>query len=226
MDLMLQGKTLFITGGRGGIGSAICESFSNEGVQIIAPTSKELDLHSSCAIREFFQKEQIRPDLIIHCAGINLLEGIEELDEEIVQRVFQVNLFSFMTILHSTIPRMRKRGFGRVIGVSSLYGIVSKERRIPYSASKHAMNGLIKSVALETASDDILINAVAPGYVMTKMTRDNLSTEEIKNLEELIPTGRLQEAEEIADLCLFLCSPRNRSITGQTIPVDGGYICR
>ena len=222
----LSGQILLITGGSGGIGSAICKSFEEAGADIIAPSSTELDLRSEDSISRYFKQLTVSPDFVIHSAGINELAGITEITQESLNRVFQVNLFSFISILQRVVPAMQKKSFGRIIGISSLYGIVSRERRIPYSSSKHAMTGLIKSTALELAKDNVLINGVAPGYVMTDMTKKNLSEEEIEDLKRQIPTGRLQEASEIADLCLFLCSSFNKSITGQIIPVDGGFICR
>ncbi len=222
----LSGKTLFITGGRGGIGSVIAETFAEAGADVIAPSSSELDLLSNEAIVQYFSELNKWPDIVIHSAGINELAGITEVTQDGLTKAFQVNLFSFVEILRQVVPMMRRKGEGRIIGISSLYGIVSKERRIPYCSSKHAMSGLIKSTALEVAPANILINGVAPGYVMTKMTGKNLSEDEIEDIKKQIPTGRLQEAVEIADLCLFLCSPMNQSITGQIIPVDGGFLCR
>ena len=222
----LSGKTLLITGGSGGIGSAICKSFAQAGAAVIAPEPTEMDLLSEASIDSYLNGLSVSPDLVIHSAGINELAGIAEVSRESLDRVFQVNLFSFIIILNRLVPAMREKGYGRIVGISSLYGIVSRERRIPYSASKHAMTGLIQSTALEVAGDNVLINGVAPGYVMTDMTRKNLSEAEIDALKRQIPTGRLQEASEIADLCLFLCSSLNQSITGRIIPGDGGFLCR
>lgn len=225
-EMNLNGRVLFITGGKGGIGSAICKSFSEAGADVIAPSSSEMNLQSESSIDNYLKNMSVSPDFVIHSAGINELAGITEITRETLNKVFQVNLFSFIEILNRTIPKMREKGYGRIVGISSLYGIVSCERRIPYSSSKHAMTGLIKSTALEVAKDNILINGIAPGYVMTDMTRRNLSEDEINSLRRQIPTGRLQKASEIADLCLFLCSSFNQSITGQIIPVDGGFLCR
>lgn len=226
MNINLEGKRAFVTGGDGGIGSVICERLKACGAEVIAPGMDEMDLSSEASIQAYLKSHTEMPDILIHCAGINKLAGVEETFPEDTEEVFQVNLFSFVSLLKHFTPYMKERQFGRIIGISSLYGIVSKERRIPYSASKHAMNGVIKSVALELAKDNVLINGVAPGYVMTDMTRKNLSSAEIEEIREMIPAGRMQEAVEIADLCCFLCSEYNRSITGQTIPVDGGYVCK
>lgn len=225
-EIDFNNRRVFLTGGRGGIGSSIRDVFMEAGAEVISPTSEELNLAKDKDIVEYMNALSEAPDIIIHSAGINELAGITEITQELLDKVFQVNLFSFMTIIKQAIPSMKQKKYGRIVGISSLYGIVSKERRIPYSSSKHAMNGLIKSTALEVASDNILINGVAPGYVMTDMTRKNLSEIEIEDIKKQIPTGRFQEAEEIANLCLFLCSSMNQSITGQVIPVDGGFVCR
>lgn len=226
MKINLEGRVAFITGGNGGIGRAICESLKECGAKVASPSSAELNLLSELSINDFLNASKFSPDIIIHCAGINELAGIEEVTPEIINRVFSVNLFSFISILKKFIPDMKRRNYGRIIGITSLYGIVSRERRIPYSSSKHAMNGLIKSLALETAKNNILINGVAPGYVMTEMTSKNLSVSEIEAIQQQIPTGRFQDASEVAKLCCFLCSDFNQSITGQIIPVDGGFLCK
>jgi 3-oxoacyl-[acyl-carrier protein] reductase len=121
---------------------------------------------------------------------------------------------------------MQLMGHGKIVLISSLYSMVTKERRIAYSSSKSALTGLMKTSALELAPYNILVNAVAPGYVMTDMTKKNLSAEEIKNIEQQIPTKRFQSEEDIASLVYFLCSEENKSITGQLIAVDGGYTLR
>lgn len=217
---------VFITGGSGGIGSVICDTFSKYGASVDAPTSKELNLLDAKSVENYLSSMSEYPSIFIHSAGLNKLSGISEIDDKTLQDVFNVNVFSFMRILKHIVPEMQKNKYGRIIGISSLYGIVARERRVPYSASKHAISGIIKSVALEVANNNILINAVAPGYVMTDMTRNNLSEAEIEALKKEIPTHRLQTAKEIASLCLFLCSQYNMSITGQIIPVDGGFLCK
>ncbi len=226
IQIELTNQTVFLTGAKGGIGSAVYDCFKSCGANIISPSSKELNLLSEIELHDYLNSIDAEPDIIIHSAGINKLSGIEEISSEDLKEVFQVNLFSFITILKHFIPKMREKRYGRIVGISSLYGIISKERRIPYSSSKHAMSGLIKSIALETAKDNILINGVAPGYIMTNMTRKNLSEIEIEDLKKQIPTGRFQDASEIANICLFLCSSLNQSITGQIIPVDGGFLCK
>ena len=219
--------TAFLTGGSRGIGRAIKESLEKSGISVIAPTRIELDLSNPDSIKVYLEnKKNCAPDIFIHCAGINELAGIEEISQDLILRVFQVNYNSAVQLLKAFVPDMKKKEYGKIVFVSSLYGIVSRERRIAYSSSKNALNGLCKSLALELAPHNILVNSVAPGYVMTDMTKKNLSEEEIKNIEKNIPTGRFQSEEEIADAVTFFCSEKNKSTTGQLLAVDGGFLCR
>ena len=227
MEIDFTDKKVFLTGGSRGIGKKIKETMELAGAKVTAPTREELNLEDEKSVEKYLgENAGVNPDIIICCAGINRLAGIGEIEHNLVQQVFQVNCFSTIEICKKYTSYMRKKHSGKIIFVSSLYAMVSRERRIAYSASKNALNGLMKSMALELAPDNILVNAVAPGYVMTDMTKQNLSLEEIKKIEEQIPTGRFQSEEDIANMVAFLCSDLNNSVTGQLIAVDGGFLCR
>lgn len=220
-------KRVFLTGGSRGIGKKIKEVFENANAEVIAPSRLEMDLQNRESVIDYLEKHlDLNPDIIICCAGINKLAGIEEIDFQTLQQIFQVNYFSTVEICKKYVPGMKLRQSGKIVFISSLYAIVSRERRISYSSSKNALNGLMKSMALELAQDKILVNEVAPGYVMTDMTRQNLSEREIKEIEGQIPTGRFQSEEDIANMVAFLSSELNNSITGQLIAVDGGFLCK
>jgi 3-oxoacyl-[acyl-carrier protein] reductase len=224
---MFTGKTVFITGASRGIGLCIKNEFEKECANIIAPSRKELDLSSGESIKDYINNNDLsHTDIFIHCAGINIKAGLDEINEAIIEEVFEVNLFSAIYLLKPISEGMKNRKNGKIIFISSLYSVVSKERRIAYSASKNALTGLAKTLTLEMAPYGILTNCVAPGYVMTDMTRNNLSREDIIRIENEIPTGRFQTEKEISDLVVFLCSDKNQSITGQLIAVDGGFLCK
>ena len=223
VSLDLRGKTAFITGASRGIGKKIKEVFEEAGAQVVAPGREELDLSSRESVEAYISENHPAPDIFVHCAGINLLAGIDEISYELADSVFQVNYFSPLRLIQSFSANMKKNKFGRIVLISSIYAIVSRERRIAYSSSKNADTGMMKSLAIELAEDGILINSVAPGYVLTDMTKQNLSQEEIESLRLRIPTRRLQTEKDIADTCLFLVSELNNSITGQIIAVDGGF---
>ena len=227
MEIDFTDKKVFLTGGSRGIGKKIKETMELARAKVIAPTREEMNLEDEKSVGKYLEENAgLNPDIIICCAGINRLAGIEEIEHDLVRQVFQVNCFSTIEICKRYTSYMKKKQGGKIIFVSSLYAMVSRERRIAYSASKNALNGLMKSMALELAPDNILVNAVAPGYVMTDMTKQNLSLEEIKKIEEQIPTGRFQSEEDIANMVAFLCSDLNNSVTGQLIAVDGGFLCR
>lgn len=226
MDNYLK-KKVFLTGGSRGIGKKIKESFEKNGAEVIAPTHQELDLSDSKSVEAFITNtSNLNFDIFIHCAGLNLLAGIDEITTDICDDVFNVNCFSPLMLLKHITKGMIENQSGKIIFISSLYALVSRERRIAYSASKNALTGVTKTLALELAPYNIMVNSVAPGYVMTDMTKKNLTQEEISEIEEKIPTKRFQTEDEISDLVVFLCSERNKSITGQLIAVDGGFLCR
>lgn len=230
MNIDFSGKTIFLTGGSRGIGKNIKESFEKSGAIVIAPNRQELDLLEEKSVNLYLEQNQSilenGIDIFVHCAGMNQLAGVDEINESILSSVFQVNVFSPTLLLKKLVPYMKKEKSGKIVFVSSLYAIVSRERRIAYSASKNALTGLTKTLALELAPDNIMVNAVAPGYVLTDMTKQNLSEQEQEKIKTSIPTGRFQEEQEISDTIMFLCSDFNKSITGQIIAVDGGFLCR
>ncbi len=226
MKIDFNGKKIFLTGGSRGIGKKIKDLFTELNAKVIAPERNELDLLSRENIDSYLKNNSILPDIFIHCAGINELSDITEINENILDKSFQVNCFSAISLLNNFIISMKEKGWGRIIFISSIYAIVSRERRIAYSSTKNALTGLAKTMALELAPYNILINSIAPGYVMTEMTKKNLSIKEINDIKNNIPTGKFQSAEDIASLAAFLCSDYNQSITGQLIAVDGGFTCR
>ena len=121
---------------------------------------------------------------------------------------------------------MQKKGFGRIVNISSVWSVVSRAGRISYSMSKAALNGMTRSLAVELSPYNILVNAVAPGYVLTDLTCQNNSETELETIRKTIPLQRLAEPQEIADIVAFLCSERNTYLTGQTLVVDGGFTCQ
>lgn len=227
MNIQFENKTVFLTGGSRGIGKKIKEIFEENGAQVVAPKREELDLSDMEKIEKYLnENKDLSPDIFIHCAGMNELAGIDEISQEILQQVFQVNYYAPVRLLGEFTKSMKKKKWGRIVFISSLYAIVSREKRIAYSSSKNALTGLTKTMALELAKNNVLVNAVAPGYVMTEMTRKNLSQEEIIEIKGQIPTERFQTEEEISTITAFLCSDYNKSITGQLLAVDGGFLCR
>ncbi|MCL5775076.1 MAG: SDR family oxidoreductase [Patescibacteria group bacterium] len=218
------GKILFLTGGHGEIGAAIAKKFQAKGWEVIAPTSNELDLVEPDAIVKYFQTWGGDVDAIIHCAGVNVPKPLERLDWGDLEKTMRINALGFAEILRHLAPSIKKKKSGYVLAISSIYGVISRALRLPYAMSKHALGGLVQTLAIELGPFNIKVNALAPGVIDTRLTTQNNSPEEIAELKAGIPLGRLGKPEDIANAAYFLCSEANGFITGQTIVADGGYI--
>lgn len=217
-------KKLFLTGSSGSIGSAVLSIFREKKYHITAPARSELNLENIDSIDKYFS--QVLPDFdtYVHCAGENNPACIEDLDIEKIVKTININTFSFYAILKRIIPYLKNNG-GSIVAISSLYGNIARSGRSAYVMSKHALNGLVKTAAIELGKYNVKVNSVSPGFVDTAMTRKNNSEDKIKTFEEQIPLGYLAGSNDIATVVYFLCSNENTYITGQDITVDGGFIC-
>jgi 3-oxoacyl-[acyl-carrier protein] reductase len=204
--------TVFLTGGNGGIGSVIANVLKEKNIEVIAPLSSQLNLLKS------FNVDDIKPiDAFIHCAGINILNPHEKINKQELLDVFNINTFSFLELCN----KLKINNNGNIIAIGSVYATETKENRIQYVMSKHAMYGCVKTLALEKAKNKIKVNMISPGFVDTALTRKNNSLERINYLNETIPLG-MTDVYDIANLCAYLIQ-NNNSITGQNIQIDGGY---
>ena len=215
-------KTALITGSTGGIGKYLVSSLK-EDVTVVSPTRKELDLSSNSSINNYISSLDIPIDIIVNCAGIHKAGNCEDLTEYDFQNVLQINLIAPFQIISGLAKGMKERKYGRILNISSIWSIVSKEKRSIYSASKSGLDGLTRTLALELAPFNILVNSIAPGYVDTKMIKLYNSEKELEKIKKIIPLGRFAKPSEIGELAKFLCSEKNSYITGQIIPIDGGY---
>jgi len=218
-------RTALITGASRGIGAAVKERLERDGITLLTPGRKELDLLSNASIDAYLSSLDRSVDILINNAGINYLAGIEEISSDKLEAMLQVNLIAPIRLTQGIISQMKASKYGRIVNISSIFGIVSRERRLMYSATKSGLIGITKTLAIELASFNVLVNAVAPGYVMTELTRQNNTEQELEKISKTIPMGRLARPEEIAEVVVFLCSEKNSYITGQTIIVDGGFTC-
>jgi NAD(P)-dependent dehydrogenase (short-subunit alcohol dehydrogenase family) len=146
-----------------------------------------------------------------------------EVESDEYQRVLQVNTHSGREILRSYLPGMKKRRFGRIVAISSSYALIARDGRSTYSISKAALEALVRSVAIENASFNILANSIIPGFIETPLTLKNNNEGQIQKILERIPVGRLGTPNEIATLVNHLISESNSYITGQSIQIDGGF---
>ena len=216
-------RVVLLTGATGGIGEAIADVYRANGDKVIAPTRASMDLSKEQSIHDYLATLNGEVDVFIHCAGINYPKQINELTEADIQKTLQVNTLSFYSICKSLSPHFQRKKSGYVLGVSSIYGEYSRKGRLAYAASKHALNGMVKSLAIEMGEHNVKVNGIAPGFIDTKLTRQNNTDEVIEGFKRKIPLARLGDPNDIAEIVYFLCSPKNNYINGQCIIADGGY---
>jgi len=219
-------KTVFISGATRGIGQAIYQKLKKENYKIIAPARQELNLSNNTSIDQYIKTHKdLKIDILINNAGINFPQWINELEDENLQQHIQINLISPIKLIRAFAPYMKKNKWGRIINVSSIFGIVARGKQTMYCATKHGINGVTKVLALELGPYNILVNSVCPGFTNTELIRRN-SPEKNKAIIKDIPLGRLAEPEEIAELVSFLISEKNTYINGAKIIIDGGFTGR
>jgi NAD(P)-dependent dehydrogenase (short-subunit alcohol dehydrogenase family) len=215
---------ILLTGGSGGIGSAIQVQMEDLGHDVLFPSSSELDLSNPQRITKWLIEHDIHEiDGIVFSAGINFPMNFEDVSDEQYSRILQLNTNSCRKILQHFLPGMRTRNFGRIVAISSTYSTLSRLGRSSYSISKAALEAIIRSVAVENAEFNIIANSILPGFVETSLTHKNNNEEQIKKLLERVPIKRLGTPDEVAKLAAFLMAPENTYLTGQSIKIDGGF---
>lgn len=174
-------------------------------------------------------------DIIVNNAGIQHVSPVEDFPEEKWDMILKINLSSAFHMIKAALPSMRKNNFGRIINIASAHGLVGSVNKSAYVAAKHGLVGLTKVVALETAEDNNLTcNTICPGWVLTPLVEkqisaiskdNNISLEEAKImlLSEKQPSKNFATTDQIASLVYYLCSDEASSITGTSLPVDGGW---
>ena len=220
-------SSAFVTGGSRGIGKAVVDELQKVGIEVTAPTRAVLDLSDLKSVEAFtVANMEFVPDLVVLNAGENSPSVISEITMDAWQKTIDVNLSSNFLLIRDFGSKMMKRGSGRIVVVSSCYSFRARVGRAAYSASKAGLNALVQSAALEFAANDVLVNAVCPGFVLTDLTKKNNDATGIKLLETQIPLGKLADPIEVAKLVLFLGLESNTYITGQTVVIDGGFTCQ
>jgi 3-hydroxybutyrate dehydrogenase len=256
--MRLKDRIALITGGGRGIGRAIALLFASEGAQVVvaARTATEVEgvakeisgAHSalpvSCDVSDVENVERLfatikerygrSPDILVNNAGIAESAPITKTDDDLWQRHLAINLSGTFYCTRAALPSMIERGWGRVINIASIAGKTGAPYIVAYSASKHGVLGLTRSVALEVAAKGVTVNAICPGYVDTEMTdrgveniiaRTGRSREEaLAAITQMSPQNRLITPEEVAALALLLASDEGKGINGQAINVDGGSV--
>jgi 3-oxoacyl-[acyl-carrier protein] reductase len=219
-------RKVLLTGGARGIGAAIAARLEAAGHEIVAPPRADLDLASPQSIDAFLSahgSDQI--DILINNAGINTLRFIPEIDANTWNEMLQVNLTAALRLTQAFGPSMANRRWGRILNVVSIFALVTRERRAAYSMTKAALAALTRTAAVEFGPSGVIVNALAPGYVDTELTRKNNPPDVLLAIEGGIPLRRMAQATELAEVAAFLVSDANSYLTGQTVVVDGGFTC-
>jgi NAD(P)-dependent dehydrogenase (short-subunit alcohol dehydrogenase family) len=256
--MQLENKITLITGGGRGIGRAIALAFAREGarVAVAARTLEQVqqvaaeidqsgrslavvcDVSDPSSVNKMF--DEVRNtfgadvDILVNNAGVAESATLPNTTDELWQKHIGVNLSGTFYCTRAAIPSMLKRGWGRVINIASIAGKTGAPYIAAYSASKHGVMGLTRSIALEVGPSGVTVNAICPGYVDTEMvtqgveritTRTGRSAEEaLDYLKQMNPQNRLVTADEVAALALLLASEAGRGINGQGLNIDGGAV--
>jgi 3-hydroxybutyrate dehydrogenase len=257
---MLTGRRALVTGSTGGLVLAVAVALAAEGCDVVlnglVPADEGEAARRSLAAAHgtrvlFHGADLARPeeiedlvaaaeaafggvDILVNNAVVRRFAPIEDMPVEGWDRSLAVNLSAPFHAIRLTLRGMRRRGFGRIVNVSSIYGLIGAANRADYVATKTGLIGLTRAVALETAASDITCNAVCPGTLPTPAILERIrglaaasaSTEDEAArayLDARQPSGRFVSLEGVAALVVFLCGPGGRDITGAALPVDGGW---
>ena len=215
-------KTILVTGGTGGIGSAVAALFDQFKGNVIVTNSKLANFKSNESVARLLE-ELPDIDIWVNCAGINTIDELDNIKEEDFDNIMQVNVKAPFLIAKHISKHMKKQQSGKIVNIASIWGEKTISKRLSYTTSKAALIGMTKTLAVELAKYNIQVNTVSPGFTNTKLTNSILTKAQIKKLVSSVPMGRMANPDEIARIVMFLCSSQNTYITGQNIIVDGGF---
>ena len=244
---LLQDKVAFITGGGSGIGRACALAFATEGARVAVvdidmanaeetasqvraaggeAIALRVDTSDGAAVADAVQKTVATYgslDCAVNSAGVGSAAHLfADVPDDDWDRQIAINLNGVRWSMKYQLIQMRKQGGGTIVNISSGAGITAVPRGGGYAAAKHAVVGITKVAAIDHAKENIRVNAICPGYILTPMT---VKTAKIRKLDvaELCPIGRVGQPHEIADAAVWLCSEKSSFVTGVALPVDGGF---
>jgi 3-oxoacyl-[acyl-carrier protein] reductase len=233
-------KIVFITGVSRGIGLEIAKCFSNNGYFVLGTSRSDFDLAKvlssdeclhlqldvtdrnqvSACLDQLKEIDKV-PNVLINNAGITKDQLFLRMKNEDWDDVIDTNLTSVFNMSKLFIKSMVKERSGSIINISSVAGLMGNAGQVNYSASKAGLGGFTRALAKEVAARNITVNCIAPGFIETDMT-EHFQDKDLENILNQIPANKMGNPQHIADLALFLASPKGNYITGQTISVDGG----
>jgi len=247
----LTGRVALVTGGSKGLGKAMARGFAEAGANIVICSRHESELKRAAAeiaadtaskvvhfVVDMADRKAVgdlaaralqamgRVDIVVNNAGSNTPQPIDQITDEAWDRIVELNLSSCMALTRALAPQMKERRWGRIIHISSIMGLSSKEARNVYSATKSALLGLARASALDLGPFGITVNCIAPGPFLTDLPGSILSDTEKKVFAERTALGRWAEPRELAGPALLLASDAGSYITGAVLVVDGGSLVK
>jgi 3-hydroxybutyrate dehydrogenase len=257
---VFAGKSAIVTGSTSGIGLAIARAFAGSGMNVMLngfgePAEIErirAGIERDHGVTAVYSKaDMTRPDdiaqmvadaertfgqvdVMVNNAGIQHVEAIETFPPETWDAIIAINLSAVFHGTRAVLGGMKERGWGRIINMASVHGLVASPYKSAYNAAKHGVVGLTKTVALEAAESGVTVNAICPGYVLTPLVERQIpeqaklrgmTEDEVVNTVMLAvqPTRQFVTVEQVGALAVFLCSDAAASITGTSLPIDGGW---
>ncbi len=240
--MLLAGRVALVTGAGSGIGRAISELFAAEGARVAGvdlapeplagvgadPIAVQADVRSQAeveaAVAAVFEQAG-RIDVLVNCAGVREIGDAYTIASDEWENVLAVNLSGTFYCCQSVARRMRDSGGGSIVNMSSVGGLIGLSHRPAYSASKHGVIGLTKSLARDLAPDGIRVNAICPGVIRTPMTERYFEDESFEqDLARVVPLGRYGVVDDVAKAALYLASDLSSYVNGVALTVDGGWL--
>ncbi len=247
----LTGRVALVTGGSKGLGLAMARIYAEAGADVFITSRHEDELKAAVAqikdgnrgrveyaVIDMTNRAEVdklgktveaklgRIDILVNNAGSNLPQQIDQIKDADWDRLVELNLSSCMALARAVTPGMRQRKWGRIIHISSIMGLASKEGRNAYSATKAALVGMAKATAQDVGADGITVNCIAPGPFMTDLPGKMLSDAEKQVFADRTALGRWGQPRELAGTALLLGSDAGSYITGTVLVVDGGTLCK
>jgi len=244
MKFDFDNQVIIVTGGTRGIGRKISEDLILLNAYVIATgTNKDeinylnklnkydnlifrhLDFLDKYSLESFIDdiEKRTKIDVLINNAGINRLNEIQNYQDNDLDDMFKVNLAGPFSLTRTVSKKMIINNYGKILNIGSIFGTISKPKRSIYTSTKSGIHGLTIGSSNDLSKYNILCNTLSPGFVLTDLTKKNLSKSELKKLEKQIPLGRLASVNDISSTAIYLTSNLNYYLTGQNIIVDGGF---
>jgi NAD(P)-dependent dehydrogenase (short-subunit alcohol dehydrogenase family) len=226
-----------ITAGTRGMGHAIAVRLMQSGCECIVTGTSESSRDNAPGGAQTLVADLTKPsdvsrlaadvkaleiDILVNNAGMNIQGATESFSDKDFHALMTINLKAPFALSRATIPFMKRKGWGRIVNITSLWSVRAQRQDAAYCASKFGLDGMTASLAAELAPSGILVNAVAPGFIMTDTVASRFSDERVSSDAAMIPLGRYGRPQEIAETVAWLASAANTYMTGQNLIVDGG----